>query len=234
MKFSLYYPVTPVHYNQGFGINGAYYQANGIPITGHNGVDLQAYVGQPIYAAHDGVAYYEVDDSGGHGVVVISNDKFDYKDQQVYFKTIYWHFVNPAKFPQYPEPISTTGTRVKRGDIVGYADTTGLATGPHLHFGLKPIIPGKAPVSGDAADVGIGNWVNVEPNNGYLGAIDPQPYFNGIFAHDATPPQIPEATKIVTAMDDLRKVETPQNKSLIEDLVHTLLDRFLALFSSTK
>lgn len=232
-KFELYYPVNPIHVNQGFGANGAYYQANGINIIGHNGVDLMAYVGQPIFAAHDGTAYYEVDDQGGHGVVVISNDQFDYKERQVNFKSIYWHMVNPVQFPQYVQPIPLNGTpkKVRRGDIIGYADTTGLATGPHLHLGLKPIVPGTPPTSGDVADVGVGNWVNVEQTNGYLGAIDPTPYFNGKFADTPNPTDtIAQADQVVKAIDDLKTVETPANKPLLDDLIETLWEKFMSLF----
>lgn len=194
MKFELFYPVTPVSFNQHFGGNAAYYQANGVNIIGHNGDDLMAFHGQPIYAAHDGVAYYEQDDDAGEGVVVVSNDAFDYKGQQCHFKSIYWHMCDPDKEPKYESPVyvadgrrknSGTGFPVKTGDLIGFADSTGLSTGDHLHFGLKPIVPGPGARSGDAPDVGIGNWVNVEQTNGYLGAIDPTPYFNGFFAPQA-------------------------------------------------
>jgi murein DD-endopeptidase MepM/ murein hydrolase activator NlpD len=183
MKLQLKYPVTPFHVNQGFGVNGAYYQANGINIKGHNGLDLQAYHGQPVYASHDGVAFYEEDNNAGHGMVVISNQPYDYKGGQSYFKTIYWHFIDPLKEPKYDLPLykygvnSGRGIPVKAGDQIGWADSTGLSTGDHLHFGLKPIMGGRAPSFGDAPDVNIGQWVNVEGDNGYQGAIDPTPYF---------------------------------------------------------
>ncbi len=43
----------------------------------------------------------------------------------------------------------------------------------------------------DATDVGIGNWVNVDQLNGYLGSIDPTPYFTGRYANQVDTPLTP-------------------------------------------
>lgn len=188
--FELFYPMNPHHVNQGWGVNGAYYRANGINILGHNGLDLQAYTGQPIYAAHDGVAYFEVDANQGEGVVLITKDQYDYKGKQAYFKTIYWHMVDYSKHPQYKSPVldyqqknGGKGMPTKQGDIIGFANTTGLATGPHLHFGLKPMVYGTSATSQDATDdLRLGLFQNIESANGYGGAIDPTPYLNGKYA----------------------------------------------------
>ena len=173
MKLSLSLPVTPYGLNQGFGVNGEYYRANGINVRGHNGLDLRAFHGQPVYASHDGIAFYETDSKQGHGVVVITDQPYDYKGGLSFWKTIYWHFAEPSTV--YPQLIEN-GQTVKRGQQIGWADSTGLSGGDHLHFGLKPITTGKPPVFGDAPDVYIGNWINQEPDNGYLGAIDPTPF----------------------------------------------------------
>lgn len=175
MKLLLSLPVTPYGLNQGFGVNGAYYQANGINVKGHNGLDLRAYHGQPVYASHDGIAYYETDDRQGHGVVIITDQPYDYKDGLSFYKTIYWHFAEPSA--TYPQLVQN-GQRVKRGEQIGWANSSGLSNGDHLHYGLKPITTGVAPSYGDAPDVNIGNWVNQEPNNGYMGAIDPTPFLD--------------------------------------------------------
>ncbi len=50
-----------------------------------------------------------------------------------------------------------SGQEVKKGDEIGLSGNTGLSTGPHLHIALEPNNP------------------NV--NNGYVGHIDPAPYF---------------------------------------------------------
>lgn len=176
MKLLLKYPISPIRITQRFGetANLAYYRANGLNFKGHNGIDMLASHGQPIYAAHDGIAYYEIDGSQGHGVVVRTNDVFDYQGQQAYFKTIYWHMVDSAKEPKFTSPIEPfisifgPGKSVKAGDLLGYANTTGLSTGDHLHFGLKPVIIGEP----------AGTWANMYPDNGYMGAIDPAPYLD--------------------------------------------------------
>lgn len=203
-KFEVYYPVRPYAINQAFGLNGDYYKAHGINIKGHNGIDLRANHGQPIYAAHDGVAYYEIDEDQGHGIVIRTTQLYDYKGQQVWMKSVYWHLCNFLKEPKYKPLIKTDGSPcpVKRGDLIAYADNTGLSTGDHLHFAIKPIVAGKAPVDGDRPDVGIGNFVNFEQTNGYLGAIDPMPYFNGKYADEPAPvvPPVPAPVDTVAVI----------------------------------
>lgn len=215
-RISLYYPAKPYNVNQPFGVDKATYSQFGL--NGHNGVDLRASHGQPIYASHDGLAFYEVDSSQGHGVVVISDKPYDYNGTLAFFKTIYWHFCDPTKEPKFASPIYKTigansgrNLSVKAGDLLGYANSTGFSNGDHLHLGLKPIIAGKEPTSGDAPDVNIGAWQNVEQNNGFLGAIDPTPYFNGSYAIDSASviqvlqSEVSLAQKIVTLLTSALK-----------------------------
>lgn len=164
-----------MYMNQIFGVNGAYYQANGIKIDGHNGIDFATVHGQPVYACHDGYAFYEVDENQGDGFVIITNKPYQYDGKSAYFKTIYWHLC--SKFdPIFAPLISTSGSAVavKAGQLIGFADSTGFSTGDHLHFGLKPVQPGEP----------LGAITNLVPNNGYLGAIDPAPFFSAEYAQD--------------------------------------------------
>lgn len=167
-KFSLYFPLKPWNLIQGWGTNGEWYRANGINILGHNGLDALALDKQAVRATHDGeIVYAGVDSKEGYGVVLRTLETFEYNGEDVYFKTIYWHLIKEI-------PVKV-GTKVKAGDLIGYADNTGFSTGTHLHFGLKPQLKGENDWT----------WVNLEQNNGYLGAIDPTPYFNKYFAVDA-------------------------------------------------
>lgn len=165
-KFDLFYPVKPFILNQGFGLNPQMYAPFGL--KGHNGLDLQAYHGQPVYAAHDGTCYTEIDNNQGHGVVIRSDEPFLYDGQMVHMKSIYWHLVDA-------NAVVKTGQKVKAGDLIGYADNTGFSTGDHLHFGLKP----------QAWNESNWTWYNTEQTNGFLGAIDPTPFFNKYYATDA-------------------------------------------------
>ena len=164
MKLELWYPLKPWIVSQGWGTNGEWYRANGINIEGHNGLDLIATDKQAVRAAHDGeIVYAGVDSKEGWGVVLRTLEPID----SVYYKTIYWHLIKEI-------PVKV-GTKVKAGDLIGYADNTGFSTGTHLHFGLKPQLKGENDWT----------WVNLEQSNGYLGAIDPTSYFNNYFAVDA-------------------------------------------------
>ena len=157
-NFELYYPVKPWRFNQIFGANPQIYVQFGI--KGHNGLDGFATYGQTIYASHDGMAKWEIDANQGEGVVIVSNDEYDYKNQKVHFKSVYWHMVDGIKDPKFVCPIPRDGTMVavKTGDIIGYADNTGFSTGTHVHWGLKPCVKGIAPL-GDPSD--IPSWSNV-------------------------------------------------------------------------
>lgn len=171
-RLELWYPIkNPFSITQKFGENLIpLYKELGM--IAHNGIDAYGAEGQPIYAAHDGeVTFTGEDGSGGLGVVIRTLEPLEYKDTatgQAFFKTIYWH-CQKGSFLVKP------GDLVKAGEQIASCDNTGMSTGSHLHFGLKPIKPGEE----------NWQWFNLEKDNGYMGAIDPLPYFNGYFAVDA-------------------------------------------------
>ena len=91
------------------------------PILGsyrfHKGVDVAAPYGAPIAAALDG----RVVSAGWHGgygqQVVLAHANGT--------ETRYGHMSRIAAYP---------GETVRRGQLIGYVGSTGLSTGPHLHF----------------------------------------------------------------------------------------------------
>jgi murein DD-endopeptidase MepM/ murein hydrolase activator NlpD len=93
------------------------------PILGytrmHAGVDFGAAYGSPIYAVSDGVVEY-AGWHGGHGnyVRLAHGGGID---------TGYGHMSRIAV---------GEGTHVARGQVIGYVGSTGLSTGPHLHYEL--------------------------------------------------------------------------------------------------
>jgi murein DD-endopeptidase MepM/ murein hydrolase activator NlpD len=93
------------------------------PILGytrmHAGVDFGAAYGSPIYAVGDAVVSY-AGWHGGHGNYV----KLDHGGG---YATGYGHMSRIAVAP---------GTRVRAGQVIGYVGSTGLSTGPHLHYEL--------------------------------------------------------------------------------------------------
>lgn len=83
----------------------------------HNGVDFGAPEGTPVYAVGNGkVTTARV--NGGHGRFV----KIDHAGP---YASSYSHLSRIAV---------RSGQTVKQGQIVGYVGSTGLATGPHLHY----------------------------------------------------------------------------------------------------
>jgi murein DD-endopeptidase MepM/ murein hydrolase activator NlpD len=167
-KFELYYPVRPMWINQQFGNPNAKYKTVGIPSGKHNGIDFYADDGDKIMAAHDGeVTYAGEDGASGLLVVIRTLEKFPYEGKQVYFKTLYCH-IKKNSFKVKP------GDIVKAGQVIALADNTGFSTGSHLHFGLKPVRRGEK----------SWQWYNLKQDNGYNGAIDPNPYFTGFYADD--------------------------------------------------
>lgn len=186
-KLQLSYPINgnPIVLTQRFANVDPMYTNMGM--RGHNGLDYRTYHGQPVYASHDGYASYQVDSGGGHGVVIISDKEYEVNGETSHIKSIYWHLVDPLKEPKFKSPIAdkTGFVKVESGDLIGYADNTGMSTGTHLHFGLKTVAKGE--------DQWV--WYNTNQNNGYFGCIDPQPFFNG-----STQVQIENLKKQVTLL----------------------------------
>lgn len=87
----------------------------------HLGIDYAARSGTPIKAAGNGKVTH-VGTKGGYGKTVIIKHQDGYK-------TLYAHM------RAYRKGIRS-GKWVKKGQVIGYVGSTGISTGPHLHFGL--------------------------------------------------------------------------------------------------
>ncbi len=94
----------------------------------HDGVDLDAPFGAPVYATGAGVVR-QAGWMGPYGLAVLVEHLEGYA-------TLYAHLSRIAV---------RVGERVERGQLVGYVGSTGRSTGPHLHYGIyrygRPLNP---------------------------------------------------------------------------------------------
>lgn len=88
-------------------------------IRAHKGVDYAAPRGTPIKAAGDGKVLL-AGRKGGYGNAIVLQHGNNYR-------TLYGHMQGFAKGIK-------NGVSVRQGQVIGYVGTTGLSTGPHLHY----------------------------------------------------------------------------------------------------
>lgn len=91
-------------------------------VRAHLGIDYAAPAGTPVWAAASGVISHRGDAGGAGNLVMIQHDGG--------IETAYMHL---SKFADGQK----VGQRVAAKTVIGYVGATGLATGPHLHFGVK-------------------------------------------------------------------------------------------------
>jgi murein DD-endopeptidase MepM/ murein hydrolase activator NlpD len=87
----------------------------------HQGIDLRASVGTPVYAASDGEVTYVGSKIRGYGRMIVL------KHANGFFTVYAHHSKNLVKLHHY----------VKCGDLIAYSGKSGHAHGPHLHFELR-------------------------------------------------------------------------------------------------
>lgn len=91
-------------------------------IRAHKGVDYAAATGTPIKATGDGkIVHRGVKGGYGHTVIIQHGNTYS---------TLYAHMSS------YKRGLKV-GSRVKQGQVVGFVGSSGLATGPHLHYELR-------------------------------------------------------------------------------------------------
>tara|TARA_B100000029_G_scaffold301885_1_gene294776 strand:+ start:324 stop:1631 length:1308 start_codon:yes stop_codon:yes gene_type:complete len=100
------------------------------PILGYNkkhmGTDFAAPMGTPIMASGSGTITRAKWCGGGGNCIKIKHNST--------YETVYAHMRNFAKGIK-------VGKKVKQGQIIGYVGSTGMSTGPHLHY--EVIVNGK-------------------------------------------------------------------------------------------
>lgn len=94
------------------------------PFTGrpamHNGLDLAAPPGTPIYAAADGVIAYAGYDAG-YGKLISLDHGYGTVTRYGHVSKIY----------------VSVGQKIRRGEVIGAVGNTGRSTGPHLHYEVR-------------------------------------------------------------------------------------------------
>jgi len=108
----------------------------------HRGIDYAAPTGTRVKATGDGIVEV-AGRQGGYGNLVVLR-------HQSKFTTWYGHLSGIAKGLR-------KGMRVAQGDVVGFVGSTGLATGPHLHYEfrindvhqdpLRVVLPSAPPIA---------------------------------------------------------------------------------------
>lgn len=88
----------------------------------HLGIDYAAPVGTPVWAAAGGVIEHRGPAGGAGNLVMIKHAGG--------IETAYMHL---SKFAEGQK----VGQKIAAKTVIGYVGTTGLSTGPHLHFGVK-------------------------------------------------------------------------------------------------
>ncbi|OUC12398.1 MAG: hypothetical protein B0A82_22790 [Alkalinema sp. CACIAM 70d] len=87
----------------------------------HAGVDFGAAAGTPVVAAAGGYVH-AAEEMGGYGLAIV----MEHLDGS--FQTLYGHL---------SEILVSPGMAIQAGQIIGKVGSTGLSTGPHLHFEVR-------------------------------------------------------------------------------------------------
>lgn len=142
-----------------FGQNLLNYSQFGM--IGHNGIDISCETDEEVLSVCDGrVIWADMKDTGYGINVFIETDKIFEEDGNTYvYQIVYGHLKSFNV---------EVGQFVKEGQVIAKADNTGWSTGTHLHLGVRPYKYITA------------NSSSTDMKNGYLGYVDPYPFFREI------------------------------------------------------
>ena len=88
----------------------------------HRGIDLKNIKGTPIYATADAaVEFAGFHKSSGYGNLIILKHNYG-------FKTYFGHL---------NKVVIKSGQFIKKGQLIAYCGSTGMSTGPHLHYEVR-------------------------------------------------------------------------------------------------
>lgn len=135
----------PISVSQPFASTAFDYSPYGL--KGHHGVDYVAGVGTPIYAPENGTIL-----QSANGVTDPKSGRFA-AGETIIMSGSYEHWLMHLS-----RRLVSAGQSVTEGQLIGYTGNTGVSTGPHLHWGVRPLTPNL--------------------NNGYRGFIDPSIVLN--------------------------------------------------------
>ena len=88
----------------------------------HPGTDLKAKMNTPVYATADGIVEWAAfHKRSGYGRLIIIEHNYGFK---TYFGHLHKIVVKPGHF-------------VKKGDLIAYTGSSGLSSGPHIHYEIR-------------------------------------------------------------------------------------------------
>jgi murein DD-endopeptidase MepM/ murein hydrolase activator NlpD len=111
----------------------------------HNGQDFEVPYGTEVYATGDGSVIESGWNSGGFGNCIVIDHGYG-------FQTVYGH-LSDIKVVK--------GMNVKRGDLIGISGSTGLSSGPHLHYQVEQFGEHKNPINFFNNDVNVGEYTEM-------------------------------------------------------------------------
>jgi murein DD-endopeptidase MepM/ murein hydrolase activator NlpD len=148
----LAWPLKSVYVTQEFG-DTAFARTAAYKGKGHNGIDLRASIGTPVYAALTGT----VQDTNLGTAPNCQYGKWVLVKHANGLTTLYAHLSSISVAP---------GQTVTTGQLLGYSGNTGYATGPHLHFTVY--VSSAVSFINYKCNSGPTVKVPVSPFNGYL------------------------------------------------------------------
>lgn len=103
----------------------------------HHGVDLRAAVGQPVFAAADGIVSRSYTSVRGPVDPATGKPKWRAYGERI----VILHHGFSTSYAHLSKRVVKDGEVVRAGQLIGYAGNTGDSAGPHLHFEL--VIDGR-------------------------------------------------------------------------------------------